>query len=129
LNWESLGITDYMAETLELIRVWIIEISERHGVDPVIFGIIYIGATPLFAAAVSWLITAYRNQRPIVIPALSCMLTYSSSYLYLIIEGENIPWWVYAMLLGFMGYGMFLSYRRIKRKLEVTDRGDHHEEV
>jgi hypothetical protein len=106
-----------MAEWLEVIRLWIIDISERHGVDPVVFGIIYIGATPLFGAAVGWLVTSYRKNRSIVLPALSCMLTYSSSYLYLIIEGENIPWWVYGMLLLFMGYGMFISYSRIKKQL------------
>ncbi|MGM0588584.1 MAG: hypothetical protein ACQETE_09240 [Bacteroidota bacterium] len=106
-----------MTEILEPVRLWIIELSERHGVDPIVFGIIYIGATPLFGAAVGWLITAYRNNRSIVLPTISCMLTYSSSYLYLIIEGENIPWWVYGMLVGFMGYGMWVSYRRIKKQI------------
>ena len=60
-------------------------------------------------------------------PKIACLsddfsrLWFISSYLYLFIEGENIPWWIYAVVTALLGYASFASYRNIQSKLKQSE--------
>jgi hypothetical protein len=68
---------------------WFLSLGESYGVNPFIFGGIYIGAIPFFSLSIAWLIRNYRKGKSIVFPALSAMFFFVSAYIYLIFAGKN----------------------------------------
>ena len=112
-----------MAELLELIKEWFFGLGAKYNVNPIIFGSIYVGAIPLFTASMAWLINNYKKDKPIVLPALSSTACFISAYVYLIIVGNNVPWWIYAIAVLMVGYGAWTTFRKIRRKIKKIDRG------
>ena len=76
---------------------WFYSLGENYGVNPLIFGAIYVGAIPFFSLSIAWLVKNYRQKKSIVLPALSAMFFFISAYIYLIFAGKNVPVWVYAI--------------------------------
>ncbi len=94
---------------------WFFGLGAKYGVNPIIFGSIYVGAIPLFTLSVGWLIANFRKGKSITLPSLSAGFWFISAYLYLFIAGENIPLWVYAMIIGIIGFGAYSSIRKIQK--------------
>ena len=65
----------------ETIQNWFLSLGT--GVNPFIFGAIYVGAIPFFSASIGWLIRNYRKTKSIVLPALSAMFFFISAYIYI----------------------------------------------
>lgn len=98
----------------EQFTQWFLELGEQYGVDPVIFGLIYIGSSILFLFAVSWLIDNHRKGKSIILPAVTAALLFVSVYIYVIIAGENVSKWVYLLIIMVVlcgGYGVILKIR------------------
>ena len=107
-----------MQEVWTHIATWFLGLGDRYGVDPIIFGTIYVGAIPFFFLSVAWIVKAKRNNQSTTLPILSLGFWTISPYLYLFIEGENIPWWVYASIVLLLAYGGYTSYHNIRAKLK-----------
>jgi O-antigen/teichoic acid export membrane protein len=99
---------------LELINEWLMGLSENYNVNPYIFGGIYVGAIPFFTLSVAWIIRNKRKGKPITLPIISTGFFLSSAYLYLMIAGENVPIWVYILIIGLLGYGIYSTFMKIK---------------
>ncbi|WP_421775110.1 hypothetical protein [Gracilimonas sp.] len=112
-----------MAEFLEIAKEWFFSLGEDYGVNPIIFGSIYVGAIPFFTLSIGWLVKNYRQKKSIVIPALSSTFFFISAYLYLIIAGENVPWWVYGVVVLMIVYGAWSTYRKVKNRIEDVQPG------
>ncbi len=91
-------------------------LGNQYGVNPLIFGTIYIGAIPFFFLSLSWLVRNLRNKRPVVVPILLTGFFFVSAYLYLIIAGKNIPVWVYIFVAILVGYGAYSTVQKIKQR-------------
>lgn len=101
---------------------WFLNLGREHGVNPLVFGAIYVGAIPFFSISVAWLIRNVRRRRSAVGPALCASFCFVSAYLYLFIAGKNIPAWVYFFLLGMVALGGYSAIRKIKVKLSEGGR-------
>jgi hypothetical protein len=99
---------------------WFMNLGAQYGVNPFIFGAIYVGAVPFFMLSVGWLVRNARRGAPIVLPVLSASFCFVSAYLYLAVAGENIPWWVYGVLAAMVAYGGWASYRDVKTKVAAA---------
>ncbi len=102
-------------------KEWFINLGDKYGVDPIIFGSIYLSAIPFFTLSIGWLVYNYRKGKSIVFPILSAGFFFISAYLYLFIVGENIPWWVYLMLIAMIAYGGWSTYNGARKKIAKTD--------
>jgi len=60
---------DIIMSWLENIENYYIILGEKYSIDPIIFVSMHIVATPLFAAAVGWLIYNKRKGKSILLPA------------------------------------------------------------
>lgn len=100
----------------ETFKHWFLSLGENYGVNPYIFGGIYIGAIPLFFLCLSWSVRNIRNKKQFVIPVLLTGLCFVSAYLYLIIAGKNIPVWVYIFIAVMVLYGVYSTFKKIKSK-------------
>lgn len=97
-------------------------LGEPYGVNPVVFGAIYVGAIPFFWLAITWLVYNIRAKRPVFGPVLMACLCAVSSYMYLIIAGENVPFWVYALIFIIIVYAVISTLMKAKKKRkEIQD--------
>ncbi len=99
----------------ETFKQWFLSLGENYGVNPYIFGGIYIGAIPFFFLCLSWTIKNIKNKKSFVIPILLTGLFFISAYLYLIIAGKNIPVWVYIFIAVMIAYGIFSTVKKIRQ--------------
>jgi len=104
------------------IQDWFLNLGREYGVNPIVFGSIYVGAIPLFSLSVAWLIRNLRRRQSPLIPALCASFCFVSAYLYLLIAGQNIPAWVYFFVAGMLAFGVHSTVRKIKSKLREGDR-------
>ncbi len=104
----------------ETFKDWFLSLGENYGVNPYIFGSIYIGAIPFFFLCLGWAVKNIRHKKPFVIPVLLTGLCFISAYLYLIIVGRNIPVWVYVFIALMVLYGVYSTFKKIKSKTKTT---------
>ncbi len=105
----------------ESFTSWFMSLGSEYGVNPFIFGGIYIGAIPFFSLSIGWLIRNYRKGKSIVLPAMSALFFFVSAYIYLIIAGKNVPWWVYGIVLLLVVYGAYSTVRSVRKKLHEAE--------
>ncbi|MCW9706717.1 hypothetical protein [Fodinibius salsisoli] len=111
-----------MAEVIESLRVWFWGLGEQYGVNPIIFGSIYVGAIPFFTASLAWLYRNYRLNKSIILPAFSAIGFFISAYIYLLFAGENIPWWVYGLVILMVILGAYSTCQKVRRKIKKIDK-------
>ena len=103
------------------INQWFLSLGAEYGVNPYIFGAIYVGAIPFFLASIAWLVKRARAGQSTVVPAMLAGFFFVSAYLYLAIAGENIPLWVWIFLAALVAYGAWSTIRDTRRKIAATD--------
>ena len=103
----------------ELFKEWFLSLGEKYNVNPYIFGGIYVGAIPFFFFFLYLTIKKIRQKKSFVIPALLTGLFFISAYLYLIIVGKNIPFWVYIFIGILVVYGVYSTIKKIRAKTKV----------
>ncbi len=106
------------------VRDWFLGLGAEYGVDPIVFGAIYVGAIPLFTVCLAWTIRNLRRKRPAALPALLTLFFFSSAYLYLLAVGMNIPWWVYGIVAAMVGLGISSTVQRVRRGVREEGPGD-----
>ncbi len=107
-----------MTEFVEIVKEWFLGLGENYGVNPIIFGAIYVGAIPFFSISLAWLVKNIRSKKPIVLPVLSTKFFFVSAYLYLIVAGKNVPWWVYLVVFLMVLFGAYSTFVKIRKKVE-----------
>lgn len=106
---------------LEAVQEWFLGLGAQYGVNPLVFGVIYVGAIPFFTASLAWLIRNLRRGRPVVLPALSASFFFISAYLYLLVAGQNIPAWVYGVVAAMVVVGVVSTVQKIRRGIAAPD--------
>ena len=105
-----------MSDIVTLLHDWFLGLGSQYGVDPIIFGAIYVGAIPFFLLAIAWLVRRLRAGRSIVVPVLCAGFCFVSAYLYLAVVGHDIPVWVWAALALLVAYGAISTIRDVLRR-------------
>lgn len=105
---------------LDALRDWFLGLGAAYGVDPIVFGAIYVGAIPFFTASVAWLVRNARLGRSVVVPALAAGFFFVSAYLYLIVAGRNVPAWVYAFVALLVAGGAWSTVRSVRAKVAAA---------
>ena len=106
---------------LTSITAWFNSLGESYGVDPLVFGAIYVGAIPFFLLSVAWLVRRRKAGLSTVVPMLAAGFFFVSAYLYLAVVGRNIPIWVWLFVAALIAYGAWSAVRDIRRKSAAGD--------
>ena len=104
MNWQS-------------IQNWFLGLGAEYGINPLIFGAIYVGAIPFFSLSVAQLVRNYRRGKSVAVPALLAMFFFISAYIYLIFAGKNVPWWVYGAVVLLLVGGAYSTIRKVRRQI------------
>jgi pyrimidine-specific ribonucleoside hydrolase len=102
------------------VRTWFLGLGEKYGVNPLVFGAIYVGAIPFFSLSVAWLIRNTRRHKSIALPTFFASFCFVSAYLYLFIAGKYIPSWVYGFVVLMVVLGVYSTVRKIRSKLRES---------
>ena len=105
-----------MSNILHHLYDWFFGLGAHYGVDPIIFGAIYVGAIPFFLLSIGWLVRRLRAGKSIVMPVLCAGLCFVSAYLYLAVVGHDIPIWVWAALGLLVVYVAVSTVRDVRKK-------------
>lgn len=121
-------MTDLLATVLlsglwAAVKEWFFGLGAQYGVDPVIFGSISVGAIPFFWLSVAWLVRNLRKGRSPFLPVVATSLCVLSAYIYLFIAGENLPLWVYALVIGLIGYSAHSTVQTVRQKTGASAAG------
>lgn len=101
----------------EAIQNWFWGLGTHYGVNPLIFGIIYVGAIPFFSFSIGWLIRNFHQKKSVVLPALFAIFFFLSAYLYLLFVGKNVPLWVYFIVILLIIFGIFSTIKKIRKQI------------
>lgn len=102
------------------LNQWFLSLGAEYGVNPYIFGAIYVGAIPFFLASIAWLVRRARAGRSTVVPTLCAGFCFVSAYLYLAVAGRNIPVWVWIFLAVLVIYGAWSTIRDTRKKIAAA---------
>lgn len=106
---------------MEAISAWFFGLSENYGVNPWIFGTLYVGGIPLFLGVTAWLAVRLRKGKGIALQTVLAGFLAIQPYLYVAIVGENIPLWVWALIAVMIGVGVWSTLNTVrKRKAEAA---------
>ncbi|GGD52678.1 hypothetical protein GRI62_05265 [Erythrobacter arachoides] len=108
----------------EGLTAWFLSLGENYGVNPWVFGAIYVGAIPFFLASVGWIVKRARAGQSTVLPAMLAGFFFVSAYLYLAIAGRNIPVWVWIFLAVLIVWGAWSQVRQTRRRIAQSSTGD-----
>ena len=99
------------------LNQWFLSPGAEYGVNPYIFGGIYVGAIPFFLVSIAWLVKRARAGRSTVVPTMLAGFFFVSAYIYLAIAGRNIPVWVWIFLAALIVYGAWSTIRDTRKKI------------
>lgn len=106
---------------LEAINDWFMGLGAEYGVNPYIFGGIYVGAIPFFLATVGWMVRRKRRRESIALQVSLAGFLALSSYIYLVIAGRNLAWWVYALLVLLVLYTIWSLIQKVRAPVAELD--------
>jgi hypothetical protein len=106
-----------MMDWLAQAQAWVMGLGAQYGVNPIIFGAIYVGAIPFFVFFTGLAVKRLRNRQGAVLPIMAAGLCFVSAYIYLAIAGRGIPLWVWAFLGAIIAYGAWNAIRNFRTKL------------
>lgn len=101
----------------EAVSSWFLSLGTEYGVNPWIFGAIYVGAIPFFLASIGWLVKNARAGKSTVLPTMTAGFFFVSAYIYLAIVGNNIPLWVWIFLAVLVVWGAISQIRQTRKKI------------
>lgn len=97
--------------------------SARYGVNPIVFLVMYVGMAPF------WYYTIYRtiravakkNGRDMMLWGAICLVVTVAPYVYVLIFGRNMPWWIYIIIGLLVGQGIYSLVRKLTKKTKTPE--------
>jgi hypothetical protein len=108
-----------MTDYLTLLKDWVISLGEKHEVDPLILGSLYLVSKLSFFTSLGWVIKNLRAKKPIVTALLVASVSFSLPYLYLVIAGRNLSIWVYVFISLMFIYGGYSIWKKVTEKTDT----------
>jgi hypothetical protein len=97
----------------------IMEIARtQYGVNPIVFLILYVVPAPLWYFTIFRTIRAIarKNSREVMLWSMICLVVTVQPYVYVLIFGRNMPWWIYIIIGVLVAQGVFTLVRRLVKK-------------
>jgi ABC-type Co2+ transport system permease subunit len=107
-----------MIELFEQLWAGILQLGVEHNVSPVLFAILYVLSIPPYMGSMVWAVRNHKKNKAIALPVISTLFFFILPALYVLIFGENVAWWVYALLIILVIYSTYTVIKKIQNKLK-----------
>ncbi|WP_114940770.1 hypothetical protein [Mucilaginibacter endophyticus] len=102
-----------MSDYIAILKEWIVALGEKHEVDPLLLGCLYFISKVSLVICIGWVIKTLRSKKTVMVPVLLTTISFIIPYLYIIIAGRNIPFWIYILILFIFVYGGYTIRRKV----------------
>ncbi|WP_158796116.1 hypothetical protein [Pedobacter sp. L105] len=112
---------------INTIKDYLFHQANLHQLNPWLFGAFYLLSKILFLSFLGWAIKNLRQKTSVLLPLLLAALGYSIPYLYLIIAGKNIPFWIYlviSLIYLFSAWSIRAKLKSARLQSETNDTAD-----
>ena len=95
---------------------------DNYGVDPVVFLVIYLVSVPVFYYSLFRMIRARRQearQGRVMLWSAIFLCTNVAPFLYVLLFGRNLPWWVYGIIAVLIGQGVFSLALKVQEEVHA----------
>lgn len=101
-----------------MLSQWLRATRVNYGVDPVIFLILLTACAPFFYWSIYRMVRAIAAKNRAQANAWSMVFLLSTilPYLYVLVFGRGMPWWVYLIIAALMAQGAYSFIVRRKGK-------------
>ncbi len=91
---------------------------DNYGVDPVVFLVIYLASGPVFYYSLFRMIRALARRlgKEVMLWSAVFLCANVSPFLYVLLFGRNLPWWVYGLIALLVGQGVFSLVIKLRSK-------------
>jgi hypothetical protein len=91
---------------------------DEYGVNPIIFIVIYLGCAPF------WYLSLFRTLRAAAAKRANELMLWSTVFLgtsvapfvYVLLFGRNLPWWVYAIIAALVIEAVISLVRKLRER-------------
>lgn len=104
-------------EAIQAALEGIRETALRHGIDPSLFVILYLGSIPPYLLSMAWLVRRLRRRQPAGLALASTAFFFILPAAYIGLAGDDLPPSVYAVLGFFVLFGIWSAFRKLRRSL------------
>ena len=118
MEWLLHLVLSWIARQMEAAR-------ETYGVNPVVFLVILFGASPVFYYAIYRMVRALakKSLNEVTLWSMIFLLSTAAPYLYVLVAGRNLPWWVYIIIGLLLGQAVWSLIRRLRKKSPPGTKG------
>ncbi len=111
IEWFNRVVLGWVQETMNAARA-------NYGVNPVIFIIIYFASVPVFYYSIFRMVRALAKklQTEIMIWSMIFLAATAAPFIYVLLFGRNLPWWVYVIIGLLIGQGVYSLIRKLTKK-------------
>ena len=97
----------------------------KYGVDPIVFLILMTACAPFFYYSIYRMVRAIAAKQKAQVNLWSMVFLLSTilPYLYVLVFGHGMPWWVYLIVAALMAQGAYTVVLRRKDKDETGTKG------
>ncbi len=122
MEWITHAVVAWVGRQMDAARA-------DYGVNPVVFLCLLFGASPVFYFSIYRMVRAIARKRMSEVTLWSTifLLSTAAPYLYVLIAGRNLPWWVYIIIALLVGQGVWSLVRRLRKKPEPEKRQQREE--
>lgn len=91
---------------------------DDYGVNPVIFLVIYLVSGPFFYYSLFRMIRALAKGlgKDVMLWSAVFLCSNVAPFLYVLLFGRNLPWWVYGIIALLIGQGVFSVVTKLRGK-------------
>ena len=91
---------------------------DHYGVDPVVFVALYLGSAPFFYYSLFRLMRALakRLSKAVMLWSAVFLCATVAPYVYVLLFGRNLPWWVHGIIALLIGLGVLSLVRKLRGK-------------
>ena len=91
---------------------------DNYSVNPVVFLVIYLGSAPVFYYSLFRMIRALAKRlgNQIMLWSAIFLCANVAPFVYVLLFGRNLPWWVYGIIALLIGQGVFSLVRKLLAK-------------
>lgn len=119
MEWLLHAVLSWIGSQMDAAR-------ENYGVNPVLFLVLLLGTSPVFYYSIYRMVRALAKKHLNEITLWSMIFLFSAAapYLYVLVAGRNLPWWVYIIVGLLFAQVVWSLVRRLRKKPDVAGHGE-----
>lgn len=98
------------------------ELGTQHGVNPLVFAILYLVHHFLFWGTMAWLAARVRARKPVGVVILLAVFFWFLPYTYVFVFGRGLPFWAYALAAIFVVISGVHAAKEVRRRLRTAEK-------